>query len=662
MRNMGIILYQHSVSLFTVLFAALFLTKTNSTSHHCYGFSDHISDSCSCNAEFLNHVSGMGRIGNAEECSACYYGVGFSISFKCELCPANSSSLQGDRFCICNPGFAQSSSYRVPVCTWLEDQTEYVNSTLSSPTTLAGQSPWSFYATAASDDGMHVYGLSISTTGMLFYSTDGGKNFQDISIALKFSATSNKLTLEASGDGKFLFLGGAPGPLVTVCFDEDGIACPFGAFMTMDQSVQTQSYHYTSIAVNEDASLVTAVEMARDPNTKELYVRRILRAERRQFTIFTSLSLDWMRPQHFSLASLLSFLSPSNFLQLAASVSYPNVTRVAGDHRYYSLAVRTSRSGRTVVYARENSDTTYLSYNYGNTVSHSISVPCSSTSLDMSFSGKYIYCISADYRLYRSEDFGVTFQSTHEKFRQVLVDHSGQVVLGLDAFYNLVESYDYGKTFSILTGGIVTYALGKTSYSIDNLDRAKNPDYLYITSTKQGVRYNRLKATLYPECQIGYHSPTGHGPLCVACPTSSTNLDSGQTECKVCRNGYFGINGVAPCHRYYSWLPYATISLYTTAVVMAAFFYSNKSYILKKHGEMMKYLDQRSRNEDDVSNAPGTEQGKNVIDAEEGLMDDGDDDDDDDDDDSGAYDVVDVEEEGEESKLEDPQGNVYDSS
>ena len=144
---------------------------------------------------------------------------------------------------------------------------------------------------------------------MLLYSIDGGKNFQDINIGSIYSAASNKLTLEASGDGKFLFLGGAPGPLVTVCFDEDGIACPFGAFMTMDQSVQTQSYHYTSIAVNEDASLVTAVEMAQDPNTKELYVRRILRAERRQFTIFTSLSLDWMTSTFQSRISTILFKS-----------------------------------------------------------------------------------------------------------------------------------------------------------------------------------------------------------------------------------------------------------------------------------------------------------------------------------------------------------------
>ena len=153
-------------------------------------------------------------------------------------------------------------------------------------------------------------------------------------------------------------------------------------------------------------------------------------------------------------------------------------------------------------------------------------------------------------------------------------------------FYNLFESYDYGKTFTILSGGVTSFALAKASYGLDNKDLSKNPDYLYISSTKQGVRYNRLKPTIYEPCGIGYHSSTGYGPLCVSCPLSSTNTFIGQTECTICRNGYFGINGEAPCHEYYGWLAYAIISMYTATVIIAAFLYSNKRTIQKKYTEL----------------------------------------------------------------------------
>ena len=66
---------------------------------YCYGFSDYITESCACNKEFVNHPSTDedGRVvpkGVIEECKPCYKSIGSSI-FYLELCPANSSSLQG---------------------------------------------------------------------------------------------------------------------------------------------------------------------------------------------------------------------------------------------------------------------------------------------------------------------------------------------------------------------------------------------------------------------------------------------------------------------------------------------------------------------------------------------------------------------------------------
>ena len=180
----------------------------------------------------------------------------------------------------------------------------------------------------------------------------------------------------------------------------------------------------------------------------------------------------------------------------------------------------------------------------------------------------------------------MSFHTTHEQFQQVAVDHGGQVVLGLDVLYNLVESYDFGKTFTMLTGGVTSFALAKASYDPTAITHEINPDHLYITATKHGVRYNRLKPNLYKPCDVGYHSSTGYGPTCVACPVSSTNLFMGQTECNTCRNGYFGINGEAPCHEYYGWLAYAIISIYTATVIIAAFLYSNKKTIQKKYTEL----------------------------------------------------------------------------
>ena len=161
-------------------------------------------------------------------------------------------------------------------------------------------------------------------------------------------------------------------------------------------------------------------------------------------------------------------------------------------------------------------------------------------------------------------------------------------------------------------------SLAKSSYSSGNKDPSKNPDYLYITSTKQGVRYNRLKPILYEPCDIGYHSSTGHGPLCVACPLSSTNILQGQTKCNICRNGYFGINGESPCHEYYTWLPYAVISMYTTAVVIAAFVYSNKRYLLEMYKKMKKKLEESNNEDEDKSHKlhienPDTENGNNNL-------------------------------------------------
>lgn len=600
--------YRICIYLF-VVFAVYLLQDSHSSmsSDVCYGFSDSISDSCSCNKEFLNHINGMGRIGNTEKCNPCYYGVGFSISFKCELCPANSSSIQGDRFCICNPGFAQSSSNRVPVCTWLKDETEFINSTLSVSSLLTNQSDLAFRTSVISENGAHVYGIPVTMPGKLFYSHDFGINFQIKDLISINGQYSNILTtLAASGDGKYVFIGGMPGPLTAICFDTENSLCSYGEYFVM-----TSSYYYSSITVNYDSSIVLAVEMAKDPNTNELYIKNIRQATHRNFGILHSLSVTWIRPQHFILTSLLSYMTPRNLIKLATSVAFPNITRVASDYLYNSLSIKTSRNGDMVVYALGNSLTTYLSYNWNTIPTHAVLAPCSSTYLDMSHSGRYVYCISPDHELYRSEDHGVSFQVTHEKFREVAVDHSGQVVLGLDMFYNLFESYDYGKTFSILTGGVTSFALAKASYGLDNKDLSKNPDYLYITSTKQGVRYNRLKPTIYEPCGIGYHSSTGYGPLCVSCPLSSTNTFIGQTECTICRNGYFGINGEAPCHEYYEWLPYATISIYTTAIIIASFFYSNKDYLKNKYKEMKKHMMESKGDEDDErKNTENKEKGK----------------------------------------------------
>ena len=209
--------------LYLYLYAAILFIKTknsnSSGSEYCYGFSDYITESCACNKEFVNHPSTDedGRVvpkGVIEECKPCYKSIGSSISFTCELCPANSSSLQGDRICICNPGFAQSSSNEDPVCTWLQDQTEYTNSNVSSFSNNGNSLTLTFHTSAISDDGKRVYGIPISTTGKLFHSDDYGKSFTEMNIAdidAGLSSSSNMMTMSVSGDGLKLFVGGMPG-------------------------------------------------------------------------------------------------------------------------------------------------------------------------------------------------------------------------------------------------------------------------------------------------------------------------------------------------------------------------------------------------------------------------------------------------------------------